>query len=142
MMEGTPTGEAHAGLAPPTRTFRLPLHQVTSVVWITARETRVLSAGGDGNFAGFYRELLLHNLLFGWWSLFGLIWTPLALVRNRRAYATLRELISSGTADAGWYPDPTGHHQSRYWDGTQWSEHVRNTLVTSDPPAAPGHVAS
>ncbi|MGK2949566.1 MAG: phospholipid scramblase-related protein [Acidimicrobiales bacterium] len=25
---------------------------------------------------------------------------------------------------ADWYPDPFGRHELRYWDGTQWSEHV------------------
>lgn len=24
----------------------------------------------------------------------------------------------------GWYPDPTGRHQHRYWDGTQWSDQI------------------
>lgn len=25
---------------------------------------------------------------------------------------------------ANWYPDPTGRHGQRYWDGSQWTEHV------------------
>jgi membrane protease YdiL (CAAX protease family) len=25
---------------------------------------------------------------------------------------------------AGWYPDPGGHHQQRYWDGRQWTAGV------------------
>jgi len=24
----------------------------------------------------------------------------------------------------GWYPDPFGRHESRYWDGVRWTEHV------------------
>src|SRR5262245_64365301 len=24
----------------------------------------------------------------------------------------------------GWYPDPFGRHESRWWDGGRWSEHV------------------
>ena len=24
----------------------------------------------------------------------------------------------------GWYPDPSGLHEQRYWDGTRWTEHV------------------
>ena len=26
--------------------------------------------------------------------------------------------------EAGWRPDPTGQGGLRYWDGTQWTEHV------------------
>ena len=25
---------------------------------------------------------------------------------------------------AGWYPDPTGQFEQRYWDGARWTEHV------------------
>lgn len=24
----------------------------------------------------------------------------------------------------GWYPDPSGRHEQRYWDGTRWTEQV------------------
>ena len=35
----------------------------------------------------------------------------------------------------GWYPDPSGKHQFRYWDGRHWSEHVANGGVAAiDPP--------
>jgi uncharacterized protein YxjI len=27
---------------------------------------------------------------------------------------------------ANWYPDPTGRHQLRYWNGEHWTEHVSN----------------
>lgn len=27
-------------------------------------------------------------------------------------------------AAADWYPDPTGRHERRYWNGTAWTEHV------------------
>lgn len=27
---------------------------------------------------------------------------------------------------ADWYPDPSGTHEHRYWDGAQWTEHVSN----------------
>lgn len=25
----------------------------------------------------------------------------------------------------GWYPDPTGNHRLRWWDGTDWTDHRR-----------------
>ena len=28
------------------------------------------------------------------------------------------------THEAGWYPDPSGRHEHRYWDGSRWTEHV------------------
>ena len=28
------------------------------------------------------------------------------------------------SAAAGWYPDPYGHHEQRYWDGWTWTEHI------------------
>ncbi len=36
---------------------------------------------------------------------------------------------------AGWYPDSQGNQ--RYWDGTQWTEHVsRGGQQFTDPPVA------
>ena len=36
---------------------------------------------------------------------------------------------------AGWHPDPLGRHEHRYWDGTQWTEHVSSHGKQSvDPP--------
>src|SRR5262245_27902824 len=38
---------------------------------------------------------------------------------------------------ANWYPDPSGRHQLRYWDGTRWTENVSNAgVVTRDDPVA------
>ncbi|MGV1036847.1 MAG: HEAT repeat domain-containing protein [Candidatus Nanopelagicales bacterium] len=31
-----------------------------------------------------------------------------------------------GAVSAGWYGDPTGRHQYRYWDGTLWRDDVAN----------------
>ncbi len=35
---------------------------------------------------------------------------------------------------ANWYPDPTGRHGQRYWDGAQWTEHVFTDGVQSVDP--------
>jgi Protein of unknown function (DUF2510) len=39
------------------------------------------------------------------------------------------------TTPAGWYPDPSDRYELRYWDGTQWTEHVaRQGQQFTDPP--------
>jgi uncharacterized protein DUF2510 len=35
---------------------------------------------------------------------------------------------------AGWYSDPTGNHELRYWDGYTWLDNVSDRGVTSDDP--------
>ena len=44
-------------------------------------------------------------------------------------------------APAGWYADPSGRNEQRYFDGHQWTEHVHSHGRQGiDPPEAPGHV--
>jgi uncharacterized protein YxjI len=41
----------------------------------------------------------------------------------------------------GWYPDPFGRHETRWWDGNQWTEHVASHgRQTTDAPVGGGHV--
>ena len=35
---------------------------------------------------------------------------------------------------ASWQPDPTRRHESRYWDGAAWTEHVSDAGVTGTDP--------
>ncbi|MFJ8718887.1 DUF2510 domain-containing protein [Streptomyces violaceus] len=43
------------------------------------------------------------------------------------------------TPPPGWYPDPHGPHQERWWDGTAWTEHRRAPGATAGPvPPPPG----
>jgi hypothetical protein len=46
------------------------------------------------------------------------------------------------SSPAAWHPDPLNRHQQRYWDGTQWTEHVSDNGVASVDPygatATPG----
>jgi hypothetical protein len=37
---------------------------------------------------------------------------------------------------AGWKPDPRGRHEYRYWDGTQWTDHVSDQGEVSQDPVA------
>lgn len=41
------------------------------------------------------------------------------------------------TVPSGWYADPSGRFELRYWDGTGWTEHVsRAGQQFTDPPVA------
>ncbi|MFZ8756478.1 DUF4041 domain-containing protein [Microbacterium sp. HMH0099] len=41
-------------------------------------------------------------------------------------------------APAGWYADPAGNYERRYWDGTAWTEHVFSAGVQSIEPLQVG----
>jgi hypothetical protein len=34
----------------------------------------------------------------------------------------------------GWFPDPAARHETRYWDGARWTEHVADGQTTSTDP--------
>ena len=38
---------------------------------------------------------------------------------------------TQSTQSAGWLSDPTGRHESRYWDGMAWTRHVADNGVVS-----------
>jgi uncharacterized RDD family membrane protein YckC len=45
---------------------------------------------------------------------------------------------ASGTQPSGWYPDPSGRHQHRFWDGAAWTKHVADRGVPGiDEPHRP-----
>jgi hypothetical protein len=36
---------------------------------------------------------------------------------------------------SGWYSDPAGRYELRYWNGKEWTEHVsRGGQQATDPP--------
>jgi Protein of unknown function (DUF2510)/HIRAN domain len=46
-------------------------------------------------------------------------------------------------ASAGWYPDPSGRHEHRFWSGTLWTEQVADSGEPSiDPLVEPLHPAN
>lgn len=48
---------------------------------------------------------------------------------------------ASGQHAPAWYPDPSGRHESRWWDGTRWTEHVASHGRQGvDPPDGGGVV--
>lgn len=77
-------------------------------------------------------------------SLVGYVGYRLVLALRRRSErwfvaddtGVKRSAVVPGTshAPAGWYPDPLGGHQHRYWDGMTWSDSVSDDgIVTSQP---------
>jgi hypothetical protein len=42
----------------------------------------------------------------------------------------------SGTT-SGWYPDPAGRHEQRWYDGTAWTDHVVDGGARAEDPLAP-----
>jgi len=54
---------------------------------------------------------------------------------TRPAASTSVPEAASGSPSPGWYPDPSGEHASRYWDGSVWTD--RTSDAPSPAPAAP-----
>lgn len=53
------------------------------------------------------------------------------------AVETAAAPAAESTVPAGWYADPSGRFELRYWDGTAWTEHVsRAGQQFTDPPVA------
>ena len=54
------------------------------------------------------------------------------------AQVTVTETTSStAAAPAAWYADPSNRFELRYWDGSEWTEHVaRGGQQFTDPPIA------
>jgi hypothetical protein len=50
---------------------------------------------------------------------------------------TENSLATSAAAPAAWYPDPSKRFELRYWDGSEWTEHVaRGGQQFTDQPVA------
>jgi len=51
--------------------------------------------------------------------------------------APAQQASAQSSTPAGWYHDPSGRYELRYWDGSQWTEHVaRGGQQFTDPPVA------
>jgi len=67
---------------------------------------------------------------------------PAPVVEAAPAYApapayTPAAVAPAAAVPAGWYADPAGRFELRYWDGGTWSEHVsRAGQQFTDPPVA------
>src|SRR5436309_557421 len=50
----------------------------------------------------------------------------------------MRTFTAPTTVDGpGWYADPSGHYDHRYWDGSGWTEHVSRGGVAETAPINP-----
>ncbi len=47
--------------------------------------------------------------------------------------------MTDAQGPAGWYPDPAGSGQQRYFDGTTWTENYAPGAPPAAPPAKSGH---
>jgi hypothetical protein len=45
-----------------------------------------------------------------------------------RVETSVTPVVAAGP-QAGWYPDPYSRHELRYFDGTQWSDHISDAGV-------------
>lgn len=68
--------------------------------------------GGAGSLLGFWvLAVVIGGAVIG-----GALW------RSSRSGPTPAR---AGAWGAGWYPDPSGRAQARWWDGNRWTDHVR-----------------
>jgi hypothetical protein len=81
-------------MAASSGSYRLVLTEVTSMLVVTHRRSRVFG-GSPEELDAAYRRVRRHNLLVGWWGFpFGIAWTATNLWRNRRRHAALRRLTT------------------------------------------------
>ena len=73
----------------------------------------------------------LLNLFAGWTLIGWIIALVMACGGHQPMYApitvvTQATVAAAATTPAGWYSDPHGLAQQRYWDGQVWTAHVHN----------------
>lgn len=62
---------------------------------------------------------------------------PSAVSPAAASAASVAPAAPTPAVPAGWYADPAGRFELRYWDGTTWTEHVSRTgQQFTDPPVA------
>lgn len=65
---------------------------------------------------------------------------PTTVIQTASSYQPAQSASTTPAAPsvpAGWYADPAGRFDLRYWNGTEWTEHVaRGGQQYTDPPVA------
>jgi len=109
--------------------------------------------GGVSAFAALFVTLLSIVFVAVFGTLVSIVaWSPrpgrqratpgVAEYRRRPRYSPASELGTPGPAQAppaavltAWLPDPTGRNELRYFDGSNWTEHVANAgVISADQP--------
>lgn len=63
--------------------------------------------------------------------------TAIAAATTTTTATTTATALPSTPVPAGWYADPSSRFELRYWNGTEWTEHVaRSGQQFTDPPVA------
>ena len=76
--------------------YRVRLTKVSSYLIVT-QQRHTTYTGTLEQLEESARSVSRHNLLLGWWGIpFGLIWTPMALMRNGKAMGQVRALAAQG----------------------------------------------
>jgi hypothetical protein len=81
------------GPRPADGQYRIQLTRVTSFIFMTQWSTTTCT-GDLARLEAAARSARVHNLLLGWWSITGLIRTPMALAQNASAIRRVRDLVS------------------------------------------------
>lgn len=81
------------GPRPADGQYGIQLTKVTSFFLMTQARTTT-RIGSLDQLEAAARSALVHNLLWGWWAIPGLIRTPMALVSNASAIRLVRDQVS------------------------------------------------
>jgi len=71
--------------------YNLTLKKHTGML-VASRQITYKAQGTYDECIAAYKKAQLHNLAFGWWSIFSIIYNPLAMLFNYRAKRKLDEL--------------------------------------------------
>lgn len=114
--------------------FLAPKHRWAFVVGAVA-------FGLDGALVLVFREVLsalfhgffLIQIFQGFVAAGKLVKMPMqaAVLQQPAVAAEPVAVVQQPAVPAGWYADPTGRHQYRWWDSAQWTTSVHNNGVTS-----------
>lgn len=63
--------------------------------------------------------------------------SPAVVTGSATSVAEVTNTSTGSAVPAGWYADPSSRFELRYWNGTEWTEHVaRSGQQFTDPPVA------